>query len=67
MSNRSGSQLPVPADHGVVIRDFIVFQVKLAAEGLKDFVAINLSVIAIVIDLLTGRGRNPGSSTRWYV
>ena len=59
MSNRNGSQLPVPADRGVVFRDFIVFQVKLAAEGLKDFVAINLSVIAIVIDLLTGRGRNP--------
>ena len=59
MSNRNGSQLPVPADRGVVIRDFIVFQVKLAADGLKDFVAINLSVIAIVIDLLTGRGRNP--------
>lgn len=59
MSNSYGSQLPVPAGRSVVIRDFIVFQVKLAADGLKDFVAINLSVIAIVIDLLTGRGSNP--------
>lgn len=59
MSNSYGSQLPVPADRGVVIRDFIVFQVKLVADGLKDFVAINLSVVAIVIDLLTGRGSNP--------
>jgi len=59
MSNRNGSQLPVPAGRGVVVRDFIVFQVKLAADGLKDLVAINLSVIAIVIDLLAGRGRDP--------
>lgn len=59
MSDPYGSILPVPAGRGVVIRDFIVFQVKLAADGLKDVVAINLSVIAIVIDLLTGRGSNP--------
>ena len=59
MSNPQGGQLPVPAGRGVAIRDFIVFQVKLAADGLKDVVAINLSVIAIVIDLLAGRGGNP--------
>ncbi|MXX54410.1 MAG: hypothetical protein F4Z44_01295 [Gemmatimonadetes bacterium] len=59
MSDSYGSQLPVPAGRGVVIRDFIVFQIKLAADGLKDVVAINLSIIAIVIDLLTGRGSRP--------
>lgn len=59
MSNSHGGQLPVPAGRGVAIRDFIVFQVKLAADGLKDVVAINLSVIAIVIDLIAGRGGDP--------
>ena len=28
MSDSYGSQLPVPAGRGVVIRDFIVFQIK---------------------------------------
>ena len=59
MSDSYGSQLPVPAGRGVVIRDFIVFQIKLAADGLKDVLAINLSIIAIVIDVLTGRGSRP--------
>lgn len=50
---------PVPTGRGVTVRDFIVFQVKLAVDGLKDVVAINLSLIAIVIDLLVGRGSRP--------
>ncbi len=49
----------VSAGRGVTIRDFIVFQVKLAADGLKDVVAINLSIIAIIIDLLIGRRVRP--------
>ena len=56
MSSSRSSQLPVPADPGMIIRDFIVFQLKLAADGLRDVVAINLSIIAIVIDLVAGRG-----------
>lgn len=59
MSHSPGSQLPVPVGRGVTVRDFIVFQVKLAADGIKDVLAIHLSVIAIVIDLLTGRGSRP--------
>ena len=59
MSHSLDSQLPVPVGRGVTVRDFIVFQVKLAADGLKDVVAINLSIVAIVIDLLTGHGRRP--------
>ncbi len=49
----------VVASQGVTLRDFLVFQVKLALEGFKDFLAINLSIVAIIIDLLTGRGRRP--------
>jgi len=56
MSEYHSSQLPVPADPGMILRDFIVFQLKLAADGLRDVVAINLSIIAIVVDLVIGRG-----------
>ena len=56
MSSSHSSQLPVPADPGLILRDFIVFQLKLAADGLRDVVAINLSIIAIVVDLVIGRG-----------
>lgn len=44
---------------GVAVRDFLVFQLKLALEGVRDLLAINLSVIAIVVDILSGRGRRP--------
>lgn len=49
----------VIASQTVTLRDFVVFQLKLALDGVKDFVAINLSIIAIVIDLFAGRGRQP--------
>lgn len=49
----------VVATQGVTIRDFIVFQVKLGLEGARDFLAMNLSLIALVIDLFSGRGRRP--------
>ena len=49
----------VVATQGVTIRDFIVFQVKLALEGARDFLAMNLSLIALVVDLFSGRGRRP--------
>ena len=56
MSNSHGNQLPVPTDPGLILRDFIVFQLKLAADGLRDVVAINLSIIAVIVDLVIGRG-----------
>lgn len=49
----------VVATRGVAFRDFLVFQVKLALEGFRDLLAINLSVIAIVVDILSGQGRRP--------
>lgn len=59
MPHSPRSRLPVRAGRGVTIRDFVVFQIKLAADGVKDVVAINLSIIAIIIDLLAGRGARP--------
>jgi len=41
------------------IRDFLIFQVKLALDGFKDLVAFNLSIGAILLDFLSGRGQRP--------
>ena len=51
------NNLPVAASRSVTVRDFLVFQVKLALDGVKDMVAISLSVLAIIIDLTVGGGR----------
>jgi len=42
-----------------LVRDIVVFQVKLALDGLRDFVFSPLSIVAGVIDLITG-GDQPG-------
>lgn len=47
------------ASRGVTFRDFMIFQLKLALDGLKDIVVFNLSIVAMLIDFLSGRGRRP--------
>lgn len=47
------------ASRGVTLRDFAIFQLKLFLDGIKDFVAIWLSVGAIVLDFVSGRGKRP--------
>lgn len=47
------------ASRGVTLRDFVIFQVKLFLDGLKDFLAMWLSVGAIILDFLSGRGDRP--------
>lgn len=47
------------ATRNVTLRDFFVFQLKLMLDGLKDVVVFNLSVGAMVLDLIAGRGRRP--------
>ena len=47
------------ATRSITFRDFAIFQLKLALDGLKDIFVFNLSVIAMVIDVLSGRGRRP--------
>lgn len=47
------------ATRGVTVRDFAIFQVKLVLDGLKDTVVFGLSIAAIVIDFIAGRGRRP--------
>lgn len=52
----------IVAERSVTLRDFVIFQVKLALDGLKDLVLMQLSVLAIVVDVISGRGRKP----RWF-
>ena len=43
----------------VTLRDFAIFQVKLVLDGLKDGVVFGLSIGAIVLDFIAGRGKRP--------
>ena len=47
------------ARRGVTLRDFAIFQLKLLLDGGKDFVAFWLSIGAITLDGIAGRGRRP--------
>lgn len=47
------------ATRGTTIRDFLIFQLKLLIDGVKDMALIWLSTLALVADLITGRGRKP--------
>ncbi len=44
---------------GVTLRDFAIFQLKLLLDGAKDFFAFWLSIVAIVLDVIAGRGKRP--------
>ena len=43
----------------VTVRDFAIFQFKLLVDGSKDFFAFWLSIVAISLDFIAGRGRRP--------
>ena len=45
-----------------LVRDVVVFQVKLAAEALLDITLIPVSLAAAAVDLLLGNWRRP----RWF-
>lgn len=53
------NNLPVKPSPGVTLRDFLVFQSKLVLDGVKDLLLLNLSVIAIVFDAVSGRVERP--------
>jgi hypothetical protein len=53
---------------GVTVRDFVIFQVKLALDGGKDMIVFGASIVAIVLDFIAGRGQRPRlfySVVRW--
>jgi len=43
----------------VTLRDFLIFQAKLALDGFKDMFVFGLSIGAVILDFLAGRGRRP--------
>jgi hypothetical protein len=43
----------------VTLRDFVIFQIKLALDGLKDGVVFVISIAAVVLDFISGRGQRP--------
>lgn len=47
------------ASRGVTFRDFVIFQLKLVLDGFKDLLVFNVSIGAMVIDMLSGRGKRP--------
>lgn len=44
---------------GTLIRDLLIFQVKLVLDAVKDLVLIKISIFAAVFDLLFGRPGRP--------
>jgi len=49
----------VMAERNVVVRDYVIFMIKLWLDGLKDAAFIVLSTGAAVLDLISGAGRRP--------
>ena len=45
------------SSRGRLFRAAVVFEIKLAADGLKDIVLAPLAIIGAVVDLVTGSGR----------
>jgi hypothetical protein len=45
------------ATRGVLIRDFLIFQLKLVLDGFKDIFLFQASIVAVVIDLFFGGRR----------
>lgn len=49
----------VQATRTTTLRDFVIFQIKLILDGLKDVVLFNVSIVAVIVDMFAGRGRRP--------
>ena len=47
------------AKKGTLVRDLLIFQLKLVLDGLKDVALIQISLVAAVFDLVFGRPGRP--------
>ena len=47
------------ATRPVTFRDFLIFQLKLVLDGVKDVAVFNVSIAAMGLDILSGAGRRP--------
>jgi hypothetical protein len=57
--SRKKAQPLVMATRGVTLRDFLIFQLKLVLDGAKDTVVFFVSIAAMTLDFISGRGRRP--------
>jgi hypothetical protein len=54
------SHIPEGTPPRVLIRDFLIFQLKTFIDGLKDVVVIPLATILFALDLIFGKGHKRG-------
>jgi hypothetical protein len=47
------------ATRGITFRDFLIFQVKLVLDGAKDVTVFWISLGAMLLDVIAGKGRRP--------
>lgn len=59
MVDASNSVIMLQAKRSVMLRDLVIFLVKLAIDGLKDLALMNLALGAALIDLVSGGGSRP--------
>lgn len=52
-------EIMLQAKRSVMLRDLVIFLVKLAIDGLKDLVLMNLALGAALLDLVSGGGTRP--------
>ena len=54
------NRIPEGTPPRVLIRDFLIFQAKLALDGIKDAVVIPVATVVVLVDLIFGRPSNRG-------
>jgi hypothetical protein len=59
MSKKKRKKTLAVATRSVTVRDFAIFQAKLVLDGVKDVAVFWISIVAVVLDFLAGRGRRP--------
>ena len=60
MAARKKKNVPmVHAEREVTIRDYLIFQLKLLLDGAKDGVLFIISTLAVIADIISGRGKRP--------
>ncbi|HEX9886807.1 MAG TPA: hypothetical protein VGA70_09975, partial [Longimicrobiales bacterium] len=59
MADRKRKPTMIQAERDVTVRDYLIFQLKLILDGLKDGALFVISTFAIVLDFISGKGKRP--------
>ncbi len=54
------NRIPEGTPPGVLFRDFLIFQLKTALDGVKDMIVIPFATIVFALDLIFGKGDRRG-------